>query len=163
MTIDADYLRSVLSYNQDTGDFIWIVSNSNRTPIGSKAGTPDGRGYIQIMVNKKKYKAHVLAWLYVHGVYPEIHLDHKNCDKKDNRISNLRLATKSENGYNRKKYSNNKSGYKGVWISPNGKFVSEIRHNGKKIKIGTFECPELAHLAYCEFSAKLHGVFSRTD
>ncbi len=46
------------------------------------------------------YKAHRLAWFYVHGVWPKEQIDHINGDKADNCIANLRLADFSKNQAN---------------------------------------------------------------
>ncbi|MDA6380520.1 HNH endonuclease signature motif containing protein [Escherichia coli] len=67
-----------------------------------------------IMINGKAYPAHRLAWLIVYGTMPDGFIDHINRVRTDNRISNLRLVTHSENMQNRKIQKNNKSGYRGV-------------------------------------------------
>lgn len=94
-------------------------------------------------------------------------VDHKNGDGLDNRRKNLRIATIAENGRNRGKQKNNKSGYKGVSrsIIPNSlriRWRAQIQHKGKEIHIGMFDTPEEAHEAYKKYAKKLHGEFANT-
>ena len=71
-------------------------------------------GYWDIGLDDKRFYAHQLAWLYVHGVWPKAEIDHINMDRADNRLVNLREATKAQNNFRRKLQSNNKSGRTGV-------------------------------------------------
>lgn len=65
--------------------------------------------------------------------------DHINGDKLDNRKSNLRICTKSENMFNRKIQKNNKSGHVGVFFNKkHKKWQSTIKKNGKNIYLGLF-------------------------
>ena len=113
-------LKERLSYNPDTGIFVWNATKK-------QAGTKNSR-YIQIAVDKKIYYAHRLAWFYVFGCFPELSIDHINNDKKDNRLANLRLVTVSQNNQNRGKQSNNTSGYKGVsWAKKSQKWEACIK------------------------------------
>jgi len=66
-------------------------------------------------------------------------IDHINRDKTDNRKSNLRKCTKSENAYNSKVKINNTSKVTGVWFRKDtNKWVAEIKHEYKKISLGCF-------------------------
>ena len=76
--ITQSRLKSLLTYDADTGEFCWAVSTSNRTPVGSVANCRDKNGYVVIRVDKKLYKAHRLAWLYEYGVWPTKNIDHIN-------------------------------------------------------------------------------------
>ena len=89
-------------------------------------------------------------------------VDHIDGDKLNNRLSNLRICTHSENMRNRKTASSNVSGLKGVEITKSGTFRATIRANKVIYRLGTFATAEEAHAAYCEASAELHGEFSRT-
>jgi len=87
-------------------------------------------------------------------------VDHINHDTLDNRKSELRLCTRSENGRNRGAQENNTSGYKGVyWHKPMGKWCAAIKLKGKRIYLGYFQTPEEAHSAYCKAAQELHGDF----
>jgi len=92
-----------------------------------------------------------------------LHVDHRNGDGLDNRKSNLRLVTRSQNMSNRRVNQNNTSGFKGVsWNKRKSKWQSQIQQNRSRKRLGYFHTPEEAHAAYCEASARLHGEFGRT-
>jgi hypothetical protein len=87
-------------------------------------------------------------------------VDHKNCNTLDNRKSNLRLCSTSENKMNTGKQKNNKSGYKGVYKDKN-KWRACIKVNRKTINLGTFNAPCIAHISYV-IAAKLYfGEYAR--
>jgi hypothetical protein len=100
-TITAERLRQLLHYDPERGVFTWLSRPAERSWntrfAGTRAGTINGLGYVVIGILGRRYKAHRLAWLYVHGEWPGRELDHINCDKSDNRIANLRPATRSQN------------------------------------------------------------------
>lgn len=158
--ITADDLRQLVSYNPDTGIFTRL--KGGKLPQGSPIGTITKSGYLTISIRCKTYRAHRLAWLYVHGEMPssEIHTDHINGNRSDNRISNIRLCTRSENMRNTKVYKSNTSGFKGVVYLPrSGKWVATIKLNKKLIRLGLFENADSAHKAYVEAATNLFGEF----
>jgi hypothetical protein len=143
--LTAEYLRSILHYDSETGIFTRKVSTSNRVKVGDVAGCPDGGGYLQISVCSRIYLAHRLAWLHFHGTWPTDQIDHINRDRADNRISNLREVTNKQNMQNKSKPSNNTSGHPGVcWYKQNSKWVAKIMHNQKSIHLGCFTTIEEA-------------------
>lgn len=90
--------------------------------------------------------------------------DHKNGDGLDNRLKNLRVATRSQNRVNSNKNKNNSSGYKGVfWHKSENKWISNIRIKGKTIHIGYFNSKEEAARAFDKESIKYHGEFAKTN
>ena len=137
--LTAEYLRSILSYDPETGIFTWKVSTSRRVKVGDAAGCQDGGGYLSIKVQSRPHGAHRLAWLYTYGEWPEDQLDHINRDRSDNRIANLRDVSHKQNMQNAGKPSNNTSGHPGVyWHKRDFKWVAQIRHNYKQIFLGCF-------------------------
>lgn len=151
-------LREVLRYDEASGLFTWLVSNSNCVLVGAEAGRRlNSNGYKEIQIDGRLYKAHRLAWLYVYGVWPD-QIDHMNGDREDNRIVNLRSVSSVLNTHNQlSPHKNNRSGFLGVSIRPNGKFQADIRVGGKKRHLGSFSRPEDAHAAYVEAKRKFHG------
>lgn len=90
-----------------------------------------------------------------------IFVDHVNHNGLDNRRSNLRIASRSQNGMNRRVSKSNKSGYKGVSKSSNSEsFRVCIYLSGKMINGGTFKTPEEAAKKYNELARIHHGEFA---
>jgi hypothetical protein len=157
--ITQSELKSLLHYSPDTGVFTWVVRRSGIKANGI-AGSIHHTGYIHIKVKSKLYAAHRLAWLYIHGSFPVDGIDHINGVRNDNRIINLRPATKAENGFNQGMASHNSSGYKGVsWHKRTKKWFARCNVNGKTCFIGCFDRPEDASLAYQNFARINHGEF----
>ena len=153
-------LRELIDYNPDTGSMAWKVSTSNRIPVGSEAGSLQSAGYRYVTIDGQKYLAHRLAWFYVHGAWPK-EIDHINRDRLDNRMSNLRMATRSQNSMNKGRRSDNKSGVTGVtWHKGSQKWRAVCHMNGKQIQVGMFDSIEEAAKAYAEAAEKLHGEFA---
>jgi hypothetical protein len=91
-------------------------------------------------------------------------VDHANRDPLDNRRSNLRLCTKSQNQWNKGAYSNNSSGFKGVTFDRSqGKWEARIRVDGRMRRLGRYNAPEAAHAAYCAAVHELRGQFACTN
>ena len=158
--ITQDELKEVLEYNPDTGIFTWKKVNSNRIKVGDVAGYKHNKdGYISIGVNKKRYLAHRLAYLYMTGNFPENDTDHINHIKDDNRWTNLRPATHSQNMRNKSMKKSNKSGYKGVTYYRK-KWFAQIRHNGKTLYLGYYNTPIEASLAYKKKAIELYGEYA---
>jgi hypothetical protein len=91
-------------------------------------------------------------------------VDHRNGDNLDNRRSNLRLATPTENSCNRRKTKGGSSQYKGVCFHRRrGEWVSRIKIHGKSIFLGNFDREEAAAKAYDKAAKKYHGEFARLN
>jgi hypothetical protein len=133
-----DEVRRLFDYDAETGDLTWRVSPSNSVRIGNKAGSDNGRGYLQVMVDRKLYLVHRVIWLLVHGYFPEHEIDHVNRNRADNRLENLREVTKSCNVRNSRQRTDNISGVTGVcWDKISGKWKATIGNN-KQYHIGYF-------------------------
>ncbi len=120
------------------GQLIWKISPSYKIKEGAVAGNKTGPGYWQICFKGKFYKLHRIIWQMFYGEIPQdLEIDHIDRDKDNNRIENLRLATRSENANNRDAQSNNKLGVAGV-VKDGNKFVAYIRINNKTVNLGRF-------------------------
>lgn len=92
-----------------------------------------------------------------------VETDHRDRNGLNNRRSNLRAATSSQNKCNQKRRSDNTSGFRGVvWDKQAKRWYAYIKLNGKRKLLGRFRSPEEAHAAYCVASAEVHGEFGRT-
>ena len=150
-------LKRCFDYNPETGNFIWKIKPNKKLPIGTVAGTIVN-GYRRIHYQGKLYGAHRLAWLYVHGAFPENLIDHINGDGLDNRIANLREANFFENAQNiTKPQKNNSHGYLGITFDKRKKlWRARIGVNGTRRYIGKFKSPEEAYNAYLSAKRELH-------
>lgn len=160
-TITQDRLKSLLSYDSETGVFTWRINVSNRLK-GTVAGSVRANGYLVIKISGRNYRAHRLAWLYAYGVWPKEQIDHRNGDRKDNRVNNLREATHQENQMNQKFHADNTSGFRGVnWHTRAKKWVAQIQKGGRSRYLGSFPTPEAASAAYEAKATQLFGEFKR--
>lgn len=92
-----------------------------------------------------------------------LEVDHRNGDGLDNRRQNLRLATRIQNGFNRRKPKNNTSGYKGVTSAYGGKWEASVSANKIRHHLGVHLTPEDAARAYDRAAKQLHGEFARLN
>jgi hypothetical protein len=157
-----DSISELLEY-QD-GKLFWKVSRG-KVRVGQEAGALSLKGYIPICVNGKRYYAHRIVWALFNGQIPSgMQIDHINCDPTDNRIENLRLATRSQNLRNAKNHSNNTTGFKGVTFYKRGKkYQAQIGTDQGLRFLGRFPTAELAHEAYVKASKEFHGEFGRFE
>lgn len=153
------YMQTV-KYDPDTGEFV-RTERRGRHPSGVIRGSIDSYGYRQICLAGRYFLAHRLAWFWTFKEWPDCDIDHINGDRSDNRIVNLRLASRSQNGGNTRKSAANTSGFKGVSLQ-NGRWKAQICFNRKKLHIGMFATPEAAHAAYLAEARRLFGEFARS-
>lgn len=91
-------------------------------------------------------------------------IDHINGNKLDNRRSNLRIATRSENMRNSKKRIDNSSGFKGVVFYKRDKnWRAYIKINYKQIHLGYFDTAMKAARAYDNAAILYSGIFAKTN
>lgn len=135
-----------------------------RARVGTEAGS-SSVGRRSICIDGVFYGAHILVWLITTGEWPPIGIDHRDLDGLNNRWSNLRLATKSQNGQNTRRRADNTSGFKGVaWDAGRGKWRADIRvPNGPRKHLGMFEDPAVGHAAYVQAAKMLFGEYGRAS
>jgi len=159
--ITLERLKQILDYDPESGEFVWKQRISIRVTIGEKAGHPLVNGYIGIGIDGKKYLAHRLAWFFVYGDWPKGLVDHINQDKADNRISNLRVCTKSDNAANSKKRKDNTSGYKGVCFNKKlGLWMARVQKDGRVVSTEYFKSASEAAESYRRNAQKAFGEFA---
>jgi len=154
--LTAERLRELLHYDENTGLFTWLARH-HKIPAGAVAGTMS-LGYRRIKIDGRSHLAHCLAWYYVHGTMPHCEVDHINCVRDDNRLHNLRLATRSENAQNMiRPKSNNTSGIRGVnWYARRETWRAYITLNGQTKHLGYFANMEDATAARKRAEEKYH-------
>jgi hypothetical protein len=166
----ADEVRARLSYDPESGELTWLPRPGqdrhtrawNTTWAGKRAGHLNRvHGYVEVGLFGKLYPAHRVIFLIVTGEWPADQVDHRDGNRTNNLFSNLRPATNSENAFNARRYSDNKSQLKGAWPTANGRYRAQITIKGRTYSLGCFATPEEAHRAYCEAAKRHFGQFAR--
>lgn len=147
-----------LKYDPESGEFFWKTSRG-KAKAGNRIGWKCTNGYIYFAIRGRKYTAHRIAWLISHGSFPAGDIDHINGVRDDNKLSNLRVATRSENLQNtRCPNSRNTSGYMGITFhKQSGRWNSRICTNGIVKSLGYFDLKEDAAKAYLEAKRADHS------
>lgn len=156
-------IKIYFKYDPESGFIYCLNKYCNIHIIGSRVDREYNYGYKCIVFKKKCYLAHRIAWFLYYGIWPAMDIDHINGDRSDNRLSNLRLATRSQNLQNQKiKPNKSFSVYKGVTKARN-KFCARIKINYKCILLGNYKSELEAALAYDEAALIYHGEFAMTN
>ena len=167
--MSTEYLRERLQYAPETGAFTWQAKREvtrhdrmfNTRFAGQTAGSLTAKGYVTIGIDGAYYMAHKLALFYVTGEWPHGDVDHENRNKQDNRVANLRVATRSQNKGNAGPYATSKSGERGVsWYQKTQKWVAQICVDGRKKTLGYYEDIDAAKAAYRTAAVSAFGEFA---
>lgn len=168
--------RERFTYDPETGELFWRDPGPQAFDTlkgyrifrfkfaGKRAGfVSKTDGYVRVFVLGKSILAHRLIWAMVHGYDPADDIDHRDLCRRNNRLSNLREATRSQNCMNKGLRSNNKSGVKGVhWHRATQKWAAAIMAKDTgKIHLGVFSTREEAARAYEAAAVELHGDFAK--
>lgn len=157
--LTQEALREALSYDAETGAFKWRVGKGN-VVAGTIAGSVRrSTGYHEIRINGHRYHSHRLAWLYVHGKWPRAMVDHIDGNKTNNRIANLREATRSQNMAAAAAPKDAVVGVKGV-RRKGKRYAAQIGKDGKSYWLGTFDTIEEAAAAYDNAAKRLYGEYA---
>ncbi len=155
-TLTLNRLKSLVVYDPSTGLFErrkGRYSKAQRQTAMAKRPS----GYLVLSVDKKCYAAHRLAWFYVYGTWPD-EIDHVDGDRANNRIANLRPATRTQNNVNSRLRKDNTSGFKGVsWDVGRGKWTVRV---GKR-SLGRFNTKEEAIAVRRVEAGKVFGEYLR--
>ena len=138
--------RALFAYSAETGE-IFRTKNRGGNTTSVRAGTVSPSGYRKVMFMGRLYREHRLAWWLHYGRWPDGDLDHINGVRDDNRIANLREATRSQNMGNTPKRRTNKAGAKGV-VQVGNRYGAWITTNGKSEYLGLFATVEEASARY---------------
>lgn len=156
-----DILPIVIDRFEDDGKCLRVRRqyNSNVT-VGSVAGEKHRRdGYRRVQINGRKYQAHRVLWLMRYGKWPDGEIDHIDGDPENNAADNLRDVPHRQNSRNRKRQTNNTSGYPGVYFEDNA-WNATIKVDGKRISLGRFHLKRSAIWARKE-AEREHGYTTR--
>lgn len=171
-----EQLRQLLRYEPETGKLFWsprpIEMFATKRAYGAwhsnfcdkeAFAAPHSKGYRFGTLLGRCFLAHRVIWAMYYGEWPKEEIDHINCNKEDNRISNLRSASRLQNMRNVRVKSSNRCGFKGVTFhAETGKWRARINQSRTSISLGLFDTPEAAHSAYCLAAEKQNGEFARS-
>lgn len=155
-------LEQVLSYEPETGLLRWKVHIYRIKKPGDVAGGLNNKGYMEVRYNGITYMAHRVCWyLYTGQELGDVHIDHKDGNRANNRIDNLRLCTPQQNAVNKLKREGTTSKYKGVsFCRRHNKWLAQIRILSRSHYLGYYTTELEAHKAYCVAAIAEHDEFA---
>ncbi len=154
---DINDVLALVDYDASTGVFL-SKKSQGRMVKGAPAGALRSDGYRVISVRGKSYRAHRLAWLISYGKWPAL-IDHINRDRDDNRIANLREATKPENMAN-SVLRDGKPITGTRWAAHAKRWMARTTIAGKTVFLGYFDTQEKAAAAYRSKRRELFPEFA---
>ena len=163
--LSQERLKELFYYHPESGDFVRLVRTANCTRVGEQAGyLRKEDGYMAIRIAGVNHLSHRLAVLYMTGKYPTEFADHKDTVKHHNWWSNIRQATRPQNGRNRGAQKNNKStGHKDIYYRASSRrFHVNINATGRKQFFGSFRTLAEALARRDQVLPQVHGEFART-
>ena len=156
--ITKDYLNYLFDYKN--GELFWKNPISTKLKIGQKAGSKGSNNYLKVSINGKFYLNHRIIFMMHYGYFPRL-VDHKDTNSLNNKIHNLRDASKGENAYNSKIPKTNTSGAKGVsWYKNQNKWHVKLKVNGKTMHFGYYNDIDYAVFVADAMRYKYHGEFA---
>lgn len=152
LMLTKNYVNSLFIYKN--GDLYWKVKKTSNTNLEKPIRSKDSGGYRNVRIDNKLYRVHRIIFLMFNGYLPEM-VDHINRNKEDNTISNLRAATRSQNGFNRESTKTRNI----YWNKNSNKWQVSLRIDGKNKSLGYYGDLELARLVAQEARLKYHKEF----
>ena len=152
-------LVELLSYDLATGIFLWKRDRKGGARAGQRAGCSRRDGRIMISVDGIDYRAHRLAWFYIHGFWPINEIDHIDGDVTNNSILNLREADRSQNQVNQI----GRGVDKGIYLHQNGRWRVRVNFRGKTHNIGYFSSKNEAIKQRKMAALRIHGPFANIE
>lgn len=154
--VPVEKLRQMFRLEPSTGA-VYRRGDKSRRRVGWVR--PDGYRVVKVEHAGRRVQmmVHRLVWALHHGEHAALEVDHKDGNRRNNRPSNLRLASRRQNVVNRRVKSKLPTG-----VDRAGKkFVARIRTEDGRLHLGTFDCPNQAHLAWRAKAVELHGDYVR--
>jgi len=142
-------------YEYQDGFLYWRKPDTKRARKSGPLGTTDAYGYSVIKIAQKMVKVHRAIWAHQIGRWPSSQVDHRDGDRANNVVSNLRLASPSENGQNR---SGAGFGFDPRCVSR--PWQARLRINGESKHLGMFATKEQAHAAYLAAKPEMHPAWA---
>ena len=166
MSLSLDRVKELFRYVPEEGAIYWRddLKSFHRPYAGKKAGgfcrSKNGYGRLIVRVDRQMQSVHRIIWLMHYGELPSGIIDHADGDTRNNRIENLRIATKAQNAANRGAPKTNPLGIKGV-RKMGKRFAAKIRVNYREMYLGMFDTAEAASAAYAKAAKEHFGEFAK--
>jgi len=157
MTDIPEDIGQFVRYDATTGKLFWLV-DVGAAREGDEAGNRGNRGYLKFRLRGRYFVAHRVAWFLATGEQPPERIDHKDLDRANNRLGNLRPATPTQNNANCR---SKRDGMKGVTKLRSGRYQAQVKCRGKNHYLGSFGTEDEAAEAYASKAAELFGEFAR--
>lgn len=164
MRTEAETKLIKKSWSIKDGVITWVTGRNKGKPVAIQT-KKDGHQMMNIWTGKKLIGFSVgrAAWLLYYGEWPELEVDHIDCDPTNHRKENLRLASRQEQCMNRKSGKVDRPN-KGVYKREYGdKWTAQIWVDGKCKTVGTFDSEQEAVCARIKATKELHGEFANTQ
>lgn len=143
---------------------ITLVDDDIAFEIRNKNARLTTKGYVELHWHEKGHQYYQRLSRLIMDAPIGMHVDHINGDKLDNRRNNLRICTNAQNQTNRRKSKrDSKSKFKGIAVSPSGRYGVTLAKDKKNFYIGTFKTEHQAALVYDLWAIDLHGEFANTN
>jgi hypothetical protein len=156
-----EQLREFLFYDPETGSVYWRVNRNGGASAGDEAGYIAPSGHRHMEIEGKTYTVHRVAWALHYGRWPDGEVDHRNRQRADNRIANLRDVNLFQQAQNRGMQRNNTSGTKGVTYAKNrNRWMAFITANGQSKTLGYYKTKEEAAAVRKAAEERLHGDYA---
>lgn len=161
-TLSFNRARQLFTYNKSTGILRWKV-NKARAIAGDAVGTVMQKGnYLYTRIDGVGYLVHRVVWLFYYGKWPVGQLDHKDTNRTNNRIKNLRELSQRHNSQNQRRAQRNKIASKFLGVhrdlrSKENPWTAYITVDGRGIYLGSFGNEKSAHAAYVSAKRRLHA------
>lgn len=145
-------LHRLFCYNPHTGELVRKTARTNRVKVGEPVGNLHKDGYLKTGIGSITYLVHRIVWKMFYGTEPPEQIDHRDRDRTNNKISNLRDGSGNRNSQNRFESP------LGITQRPNGRWESAIKKDQRRISLGVFDCPLLAGISYQNVASTIHPL-----
>ena len=159
--LTSEFLNKKFSYDPETGELRHAMRGRGIKFRGLATSTSSR--YLKVKINREQFQAHRVIWCMVYGSFPAEYIDHANGDGCDNRLSNIREATASQNIWNSPARITSNTGHKNIsFVKATGRYAISIIVNSITHRWFTDNLPDAIKVANRE-RLRLHGEFAYVE